>query len=45
VTPVAYSLFDDARAWLARHFGRDRSIDDGSDELDLIDAVPEPVAH
>lgn len=44
VTPVAYSLFDDARLWLARRFGRSADVDDGSDEIDTIDAVAEPVA-
>jgi HAE1 family hydrophobic/amphiphilic exporter-1 len=44
VTPVAYSLFDDARLWLARRFGRKTDVDDGSDEIDTIDAVVEPVA-
>ncbi|HMJ50803.1 MAG TPA: efflux RND transporter permease subunit [Polyangiaceae bacterium] len=44
VTPVAYSLFDDARLWLARRFGRSADTDDGSDEIDTIDAVLEPVA-
>src|SRR6185503_17732011 len=43
VTPVAYSLFDDARLWLARRFGRSADADDGSDEIDTIDAVPQPV--
>jgi HAE1 family hydrophobic/amphiphilic exporter-1 len=45
VTPVAYSLFDDARLWLANRFGRKANADDGADEIDTIDAVPEPVAH
>ena len=44
VTPVAYSLFDDARLWLEHRFGRKADVDDGSDEIDTIDAVPEPVA-
>jgi multidrug efflux pump subunit AcrB len=44
VTPVAYSLFDDARLWLAARFGRSGDIDDGSDEIDTIDAVPQPLA-
>ena len=44
VTPVAYSLFDDARLFIARRFGRKTDVDDGSDEIDTIDAVPEPVA-
>jgi hydrophobic/amphiphilic exporter-1 (mainly G- bacteria), HAE1 family len=44
VTPVAYSLFDDARLFIARRFGRKTNVDDGSDEIDTIDAVPEPVA-
>ena len=45
VTPVAYSLFDDARLWLAERFGRKADADDGADEIDTIDAVPEPVAQ
>jgi hydrophobic/amphiphilic exporter-1 (mainly G- bacteria), HAE1 family len=44
VTPVAYSLFDDARLFMARRFGQRTDVDDGSDEIDTIDAVPEPVA-
>jgi hydrophobic/amphiphilic exporter-1 (mainly G- bacteria), HAE1 family len=44
VTPVAYSLFDDARLWIARRFGQRADVDDGSDEIDTIDAVSEPVA-
>jgi hydrophobic/amphiphilic exporter-1 (mainly G- bacteria), HAE1 family len=44
VTPVAYSLFDDARLWLGRRFGRKTDIDDGADEIDTIDAVLEPMA-
>jgi multidrug efflux pump subunit AcrB len=44
VTPVAYSLFDDARFWIARRFGQRADVDDGSDEIDTIDAVSEPVA-
>jgi hydrophobic/amphiphilic exporter-1 (mainly G- bacteria), HAE1 family len=44
VTPVAYSLFDDARLFIARRFGQRADIDDGSDEIDTIDAVAEPVA-
>ncbi|MET0593659.1 MAG: efflux RND transporter permease subunit, partial [Polyangiaceae bacterium] len=45
VTPVAYSLFDDARLWLTRRFGRKADADDGADEIDTIDAVSEAVAH
>jgi hypothetical protein len=45
VTPVAYSLFDDARLWLAVRFGRNADADDGADEIDTIDALPEPVAQ
>jgi HAE1 family hydrophobic/amphiphilic exporter-1 len=45
VTPVAYSLFDDARLWLAQRFGRNADADDGADEIDTIDALPEPVAQ
>jgi hydrophobe/amphiphile efflux-1 (HAE1) family protein len=45
VTPVAYSLFDDARLWLAERFGRNADADDGADEIDTIDALPEPVAQ
>jgi len=37
-TPVAYSLFDDAAAWLKRRFGRKTAEDDGSGELDSLDA-------
>jgi multidrug efflux pump subunit AcrB len=45
VTPVAYSLFDDARLWLGRRFGRRADADDGSDEIDTIDAVPQPLVQ
>jgi hydrophobe/amphiphile efflux-1 (HAE1) family protein len=45
VTPVAYSLFDDARLWLAERFGRNADTDDGADEIDTVDALPEPVAQ
>jgi hypothetical protein len=45
VTPVAYSLFDDARLWFAARFGRNTDEDDGADEIDTIDALPEPVAQ
>ena len=41
VTPVAYSLFDDATAWFQRRFGRKATEDDGSSEIDALDAVPE----
>jgi hydrophobe/amphiphile efflux-1 (HAE1) family protein len=44
ITPVAYSLFDDARLWLSRRFGQRTDVDDGADEIDTIDAVPEPLA-
>jgi hydrophobic/amphiphilic exporter-1 (mainly G- bacteria), HAE1 family len=44
-TPVAYSLFDDARQWLNARFARSAAEDDGSNEIDSIDAVPAPVAH
>jgi hydrophobe/amphiphile efflux-1 (HAE1) family protein len=40
VTPVAYSLFDDASAWLKRRFARRVREDNGSDELDALDALP-----
>jgi len=40
-TPVAYSLFDDATAWFQRRFGRKATEDDGSNEIDALDAVPE----
>jgi multidrug efflux pump subunit AcrB len=45
VTPVAYSLFDDARLWLAGRFGRNADADDGADEIDTIDSLPEAVAQ
>jgi hypothetical protein len=45
VTPVAYSLFDDARLWLAERFGRNADADDGADEIDTIDSLPEAVAQ
>ena len=31
-------------AWLASRFGRKADADDGADEIDTIDAVPEPMA-
>jgi multidrug efflux pump subunit AcrB len=38
-TPVAYSLFDDLTVWIKRRFSRNAAIDDGSDELDALDAL------
>jgi multidrug efflux pump subunit AcrB len=43
-TPVAYSLFDDATAWFSRRFGRKSTEDDGSNEIDALDAVPDTAA-
>src|SRR6185436_6488877 len=43
-TPVAYSLFDDATAWFQRRFGRKSTEDDGSNEIDTLDAIPAPAA-
>jgi multidrug efflux pump subunit AcrB len=45
-TPVAYSLFDDLTAWIKRRFGRKTAVDDGSDELDALDALAaQPATH
>jgi HAE1 family hydrophobic/amphiphilic exporter-1 len=41
-TPVAYSLFDDASAWIKRR--RTRKVEDsGEDELDALDLAPATV--
>jgi multidrug efflux pump subunit AcrB len=42
-TPVAYSLFDDASAWLNRKFTRRGARDDsGADEIDALDRLSVP---
>jgi multidrug efflux pump subunit AcrB len=41
-TPVAYSLFDDAAAWLRRHLRAGRAVDKGEAELDALDRLVEP---
>jgi multidrug efflux pump subunit AcrB len=38
VTPVAYSLFDDASVWVARKLRRGEPVDRGEKDLDSIDA-------
>jgi hydrophobe/amphiphile efflux-1 (HAE1) family protein len=43
VTPVAYSLFDDATVWIRKTFFRRDSIDRGEAELDQLGAkLPDP---
>jgi hydrophobe/amphiphile efflux-1 (HAE1) family protein len=45
-TPVAYSLFDDLTVWIKRRFSRSAAIDDGSDEIDALDALAgQPATH
>jgi hypothetical protein len=36
-TPVAYSLFDDASAWMKRSFGSKRAVDRGEQDLGELD--------
>jgi hydrophobe/amphiphile efflux-1 (HAE1) family protein len=45
-TPVAYSLFDDASAWLGRRLARKAKDDNGASEIDGLDrlSLPSPAA-
>jgi Cu/Ag efflux pump CusA len=45
-TPVAYSLFDDLTVWIKRRFARSAKVDDGSDEIDALEALAgQPATH
>ncbi len=48
-TPVAYSLFDDASAWVKRRFGAKGAVDRGERELAELDhsspSAPDPESH
>jgi hypothetical protein len=41
-TPVAYSLFDDASAWLKKRTARKVKEDDGASEIDDLDRLSLP---
>jgi hydrophobic/amphiphilic exporter-1 (mainly G- bacteria), HAE1 family len=41
-TPVAYSLFDDAAAWVSRRRGKPSPEVQEDDELDQLDGQPAP---